>query len=709
MSASHAAGPGPSTVLVVDDDPLTRLLARESLEQSGFVVDEAADGGQALEWFTGAPPDLVLLDVNMPVKDGFTVCAELRAGSGRHTPILMMTGLDDLDSIRRAYDVGATDFINKPINWVILAHRVEYMLRASRDAARLRDSQAQLANAQRIARLGYWEWQTASDELVCSEQVCRILGRPAGEPLLPRSAYLELVHPADRAAVRAQFRRLLEGSGAPELEYRIVRPDGSERHVRQQAEAAAEERGAAHRVAATIQDVTEHKRAEDKIRFLSYFDGLTGLPNRRAVDERLRLAIDAAARHRRLVAVLFLDLDRFQRINDTFGHPAGDELLREVAERLLASVRSSDCVGRPVGEAGHLVARFGGDEFVVLLGEVASAESAGMVAGRLSQILAAPFHIEGREVFVTSSIGITVFPQDGRDPETLFKNSDAAMSYAKQRGRNNFQFYNAAMTSLSMERLVLEGELRRGLEREEFELHYEPLIGAADGGLAGAEALLRWRHPERGQVLPGRFIGAAEECGLIVELGAWVLDAACRQMKSWRQAGAGLKRMSVNLSSRQFGDDGFLAAVAGAVEGYGLEPGALDLELTESMIVHGRGDAVATLKVLKSLGVRLTLDDFGTGYSSLSYLQRFPLDALKIDRTFIAGIPDDPDHVALTRAILAMARSLGLAVVAEGVETEVQRRFLIAEGCDELQGYLFGRAADGEEFARRHLLAPASV
>ncbi len=689
------------SVLVVDDEEVMRILARDALEQAGFTVVDAENGERALELFAAQQPDIVLMDVRMPVMDGFEACRRLRGmRSGRHVPILMMTGLDDVDSITRSYQVGATDFINKPINWVILGHRVEYMLRAGRSAEELRRSRARLENEQRIAHLGSWEWSQETGALTLSRELTRILGRESLAAEIGLDELLRWIHEEDRESAAQLLGELVEGGEPRDIEYRLIRPDGSERVVEQQVEASSDARGRPRRIVGTVLDVTERKNAEEKIRFLAYCDSLTGLPNRRAFTERLSLALASASRRQEAAALLFLDLDRFKRINDTLGHGPGDKILQEVAERLLGCLRATDFLGRPqMGEREHLVARFGGDEFVVVL-EIGAVEDAAVVARRLSRTLSEPFAVGHQEVFVTASIGITIYPHDGATSELLVKNAASAVTHAKERGGNNYQYYDQSMNASALERLKFETGLKKALERDEFVLHYQPKFNVATGDIVGAEALVRWRHPELGLIAPAKFIGLAEEAGLILELGRWVLRSACIEAGSWRAAGFDGVPVAVNLSPHQFLQPDLPEIVAAALRESGLEPSLLELELTESVLLEDCRQTSANLEALKSMGLRLTIDDFGTGYSSLSYLRRFPLDALKIDRSFISGLPEDPDHLAIARAIIAMAKSLNLEIVAEGVETREQLDFVRTEGCDEVQGCLFSRPLGASAFRR---------
>jgi diguanylate cyclase (GGDEF)-like protein len=396
-----------------------------------------------------------------------------------------------------------------------------------------------------------------------------------------------------------------------------------------------------------------------------------------------------AKRYREKLAVLFLDIDRFKVINDSLGHSIGDELLRRVAERVGGCIRQEDTI-----------ARLGGDEFTVLLPGIAREQDAAAIAGKILDSVRLPFFIEHRELFVTTSIGVTIYPDDGADPETLVRNADTAMYRAKEQGRDNYQLYAPTMSSKALERLSLEGRLRQALQNRELVVYYQPLIDIATGRIRGAEALLRWRHPELGLVSPGDFISIAEVSGLIVPIGQWVLRTACAQARVWHARGNLDFSVAVNLSSRQFQQADLVFQVTEALHQAGLPPGALDLEITESNAMQNAELSISTLNDLKKLGVRLSMDDFGTGYSSLNYLKRFPIDRIKIDQSFVRDVTRESDDAAIAAAIIAMAHSLQLTVVAEGVETTAQLEFLRAQRCDEMQGYLFSPPLPAEDFQR---------
>lgn len=446
--------------------------------------------------------------------------------------------------------------------------------------------------------------------------------------------------------------------------------------------------------------------AENRILRLAYYDNLTQLPNRAFFMTRIEQAIDFAKKHQRSLAVLFLDLDNFKRINDTLGHNVGDELLRTTAKRIAHSLRSSDAISRslPEDDEHQHLARLGGDEFTVLLGDLQQPEDALIVANRIRDELSLPMQLNDHKLIITPSIGISLFPQDGEDVIELLKNADMAMYFAKRTGRNNVQFFEGSMNEKALLRMNLESELRLAIERNEMSLSYQPQVNVATGSVTGLEALLGWNNFTLGNVPPLDFIPIAEDSGLIIPIGEWVLRTACKQAKSWHDADTGLRRIAVNISVLQFSQVDFPDTVSRILKETNLAPSALELEITESILMNNADSAVDTLKRLKDIGVQLAIDDFGTGYSSLSYLKQFPIDRLKIDKSFIKSIPSNSDDQAIASAVIAMADNMKLRVTAEGVETTRQMQFLEQEKCDEAQGYYISRpmtAADTEHFLRK--------
>ncbi|HJV35626.1 putative bifunctional diguanylate cyclase/phosphodiesterase [Geomonas sp.] len=683
-------------VMIIDDDEAVRLLARETLENSGYAVWDTDSGELALSVFQDRGPDLVLLDVMMPGLDGFSVCSAIRqTGVGRDTPVLMMTGLDDLDSIDCAYEAGATDFITKPINWHILPYRVSYMLRASGTLEQLRESREGLAHAQSLAHIGSWEWDLATGDIHCSEEVyniCCLDGEKGGNPIL------DPVHQLDRGFVESSIGEAIANRAPLSFDYRILLADSVERTLHAELVTVLDQDGSPVCLTGTIQDITERKRAEEQIRLLAYYDALTGLPNRRFFMQQLEQALSYANRNDRMLAVLFLDLDRFKLVNDTLGHGVGDRLLQDVADRLLRCVRKNDCLARAEEDGPtSLVSRLGGDEFTIMLCDIEHFQDVAKVARRILEAVSHPYSLEGQEVFVSTSIGISLYPYDAVTASDLIRNADGAMYHAKEQGRNGYQIYDESMNAKALERIILESQLHKALKDEEFTIFYQPQVSSDTGKVVGLEALVRWNSKELGMVEPGRFLPLAEEVGLIIQIDQWVMRKACRQLKSWLDEGLPPVTLAVNISGQHFMKNELLEHVTAILAETGLNPALLELELTEGVLMAHTEKTVMTLKALKGMGVRLAIDDFGTGFSSLSYLKRFPLDVLKIDRTFINDITTDPDDAAITLATIEMAHTLKLQVIAEGVETPAQLEFLVKHRCELYQGYLFSRPVPPQE------------
>lgn len=552
----------------------------------------------------------------------------------------------------------------------------------------LRESDEQFRQLAKHVPQVFWITDAAQrDTLYVSDNYRAITGRDSGELDGNPKAWLAAIHEDDRQRVQ-YARRQRAPLGDYDIEYRVVRPDGSVRWVHDRAFPIRNARGEVYRIAGIAEDITESKLSREQLAHLAHFDSLTGLPNRVLFNDRLQQAVAHARRNGWILGVLFLDLDRFKLVNDTLGHATGDQLLQQVAARLSACLRPSDTV-----------ARLSGDEFAVILSELSKPQNAGHVSQKILAALAKPFDLGGNEVFVTASIGITVYPNDSERIETLIRDADAAMYGAKSAGRNNFQYYTGAMNARAAEKLQLETRMRRAIERKEFVLHYQPKIDVPSGRICGLEALLRWQSPDQGLVPPAQFIPLLEETGLIVPVGEWIAHAACAQVRAWRDAGIKPVPVAINLSARQLRQSGFSETLKLALAGSRVPPELIQVEITESSLMENPEEAIVVLEQLKGLGILLAADDFGTGYSSLSYLKRFPLDALKIDRSFVSDITVDADDAVIARTVITLAHSLGLKVVAEGVETEDQFSFLGEHRCDEAQGYLFARPLPAEACA----------
>jgi PAS domain S-box-containing protein len=699
----------PAGVLLVDDDAVARLLTASALAERGFRVIEAEGGARALELFARETPAIVVLDALMPDLDGFVTCERLRRlPGGEHVPVLMLTGLDDESSIARAYEAGATDFFVKTNSqWTLLAERLRYLLRAARMREELAESQAKLTKAQRIARLGSWEWDLERRWVHLSDECFAIAGLARHEEGLADWFVWSRVYEEDRPRLLELFRDALATRGQLNFEGRIVRPNGQMRMVHVEAELDFDSVGRAVTVHGVLQDITERKQAEDQIRQLANFDSLTGLPNRRFFRDQFALSLERARAHGSLVAVLFIDVDRFKQINDTLGHEVGDQLLREVARRLYHTVRGSDTVARadpldPLSRGAthigaHSVARLGGDEFTILLSDLDSAENVKHVVERLVEAVRQPISCGGQELFITPSVGVAIYPQHGDDVDTLIRKADIAMYAVKESGRNGWQAFDEAMNAATAQRWRMETALHRALERNELVLHYQPKVDAATGAIIGAEALMRWQR-EGELVPPAQFIAVAEESGLIVPITEWAIHEVCRQIVRWGQAGAPMVPVSVNISSRHVQRASLIEPVHAALAASSLPASLLELELTETVLMQNIDAAAPLLQALKKLGVSISIDDFGTGYSSLSYLRRLPIDTLKIDRSFVSEIESSDDNDAIVAAIIAMGRSLKLRLIAEGVETRHQAARLFEQGCRLMQGWLFSKALDPDGF-----------
>jgi len=684
----------PRHVLALHQDVTERIVAEQRLAQSRAFLDTIV---QHLPWplaVADAASGQVLL-TNPAGREGLLARA-VRGASG-----------DRLGAALAALDARVRAAPDRPVDELLAEgsgerrrwHRVRkvavpdgseacrYLLTLAEDVterhrmtARLQRSEALLKRSQSIARLGSWRWLAGSPVIEGSEELHRLMGRPSSAGPLRLRDVLRAVPSEDRPRLRAILRLLESGDTRASVAIRLRRADGVVRHLSLEAELDRSEEGGPAAVLGTAQDVTERVEAEGRIRHMALHDYLTGLANRLLFDERLAATVAAARARGQSIALHCIDLDDFKGLNDTLGHQAGDELLRQVAGRLAGLVGTAD-----------LVARLGGDEFAILQHHVEGPEAAAALASRVTAVLASPYRIAGREVFSTASIGIALSGGEDLGPGDLLRQADIALYAAKAAGRGTFRFFSPELNARLRERKLIEARLRIALENRALELAYQPQYALRSGRMVGVEALVRWRDPELGQVPPDRFIPVAEDTSQILELGEFVLHEACAQAARWRAAGLPVGRMAVNLSPAQFAYQDLVDTVQRALRATGLPPEALELEITEGTLMRDRQGAVATLEALHAIGVTTALDDFGTGYSSLAYLKRFPLDKIKIDRSFVSDLPDDPDDAAIARTIISLGKTLGLKVLAEGVETPAQRDFLLREGCDEGQGYLFAR------------------
>jgi diguanylate cyclase (GGDEF)-like protein/PAS domain S-box-containing protein len=672
-------------ILLIEDMPTTATIVSSYVGAASpaATVECVETLADALKRIAGGAFDLVLADLNLPDSKGLDTLDRLVEATDRL--VVVLTGEDLPDLQEAAIARGAYDFLHKSqLSRATLGRVVRLAAMQANTFRSLRDSEEQyrrLAESSPDAILIHQELRIvfvnrAMVALMRAGSAADLIGKPSTFMLRPEAA--------TESQLRSQ--RLYAGEAQPRVEREYVRLDGTPVQV----EVAAAPLMVEHRPAAlvTVRDITERKLSEERIQYLATHDAVTGLPNRNLIQDRIAQSVNQARRAGHQTALLFIDLDRFKMINDGYGHFVGDALLKAVGERLAALVRESDTV-----------AHLSGDEFLILLGEVRRHFDVHLVAQKALDALNKSFMLNSREIFVTASIGASVFPQDGSTADTLIGNADVAMYRAKDLGRNNFQFFTREMSDETHSRIALETKLRVAIVQDRLHLVYQPKADLATGRITGCEALLRWDDPELGSVSPARFIPIAEDSGLIVAIGDWVLRTACAQNRAWQAAGLPLIAMAVNISARQFLQHDVVAWVLDVLTESGLAPEHLELELTESLIAKDTERAVATVNRLKEAGVRFAIDDFGTGYSSLAYLKRFRVDTLKIDQSFVRNMLTDADDATIARAIIALAHNLRMRAVAEGVETHDQCQFLRLIQCDGVQGYFFGRPAPAEEFA----------
>jgi diguanylate cyclase (GGDEF)-like protein/PAS domain S-box-containing protein len=800
-------------ILVVDDDPAVTMLAGVALGKEGFDVMECPGGVRALEFLEEVTPDAVLLDVMMPEMDGFVTCREIRAYPGaERLPIIMLTGLDDTESINLAYEVGATDFITKPLNWHLLSHRVRYVLRASktledlyrsesknrafvdampdnmfrigqdgsileargtidiihenrtgeqlvgmlayeilpasvaqkvmqsmkqaldtgclevfecewqagkairereiriaksgdhevltiiRDITErktteraLRESEERYALASLAANDGLWDWNITKNDFLFSSRWKSLLGFDEPEIGNTIEEWLGRIHPEDVERVKIDINSYLEGiSDHFENEHQMLHKDRTYRWMLSRGVAVRDEQGKPSRMIGSQTDISVRKHAEEQLLRDAFHDALTGLPNRSLFTDRLDHALKRNWRNTDFSpAVLFLDLDRFKVVNDSLGHMAGDALLVEIARRLERCVRPGDTV-----------ARLGGDEFVVLCEDISNIDVVKGIAERIQKTLSVPLRIEGSEIFPTASIGIAMATAEYKTPEEVLRDADITMYQAKASGKARYAVFDSSMRQQALALLHIEADLRKAVDNNEFRILYQPIVSLKTNSITSLEALLRWHHPHRGVIPPLEFIPIAEETGLIVPIGEWVLRKVCSQMSSWYPDLLTPIRVAVNISAVQLRDPGFADVVLAILTETGLPPGLLDLEITETVLIGQDQTTIEMLSKLQSHGIHICLDDFGTGYSSLSCIQNLPIDVLKVDRSFIKRLAEDEEQIKIIETIFLLGKNLGIEVIAEGVETDEQLNHLRAIQFEHYQGFLFSKPVDQDEIRR---------
>ncbi|MGA2987437.1 MAG: EAL domain-containing protein [Terriglobia bacterium] len=682
-------------LLLVEDNPGDARLLREMFNEQGSHPTKVAHVecmSEAEKYLAEHPVDVILLDPGLPDAQGLGAVRRAHAAAPR-IPLVVLTGLDDESLAAQALQEGAQDYLIKgqieargllrAMRYAIERKTMEEALFVEKERAQVTlncigdgvastDTSGNITFLNIVAeRMTGWSWQEATG--------------------LPMAKVFQILDATNRERIPNPMEMAVGQNRTVHLPSNciLVRRDGLEMPIEDSVAPIHDREGEVTGAVIVFRDVSAAQAMALQMAHSAQHDFLTGLPNRMLLNDRIGHAIALAERRMKKLALLFLDLDGFKHINDSLGHPIGDRLLQSIAKRLLACSRSSDTVSRQ-----------GGDEFVVLLSEVEQSGDAAITAKRMLQAVAEPHSISHHDLHVTTCIGVSVYPDDGLDAETLIKNADIAMYQAKEDGRQNFQFFKPAMNIRAVERQSIEESLRRALERQEFVLHYQPKVCLKKGIITGAEALIRWTHPIRGPVAPAQFIPVAEECGLILPIGNWVLREACKQARAWADAGLPLATMAVNISAVEFRDENFLKGVFTILKETGLDPRSLELELTESVLMKRAESTESILKTLRARTVQLAVDDFGTGYSSLSYLRKFPIDALKIDQSFVRQMNTSPDETTIVTAVISMGRSLNLRVIAEGVETREDMAFLRAHQCDEGQGYYFSRPVLPQQFAK---------
>ena len=688
----HHADRGGARILIADDDSTMRVITRAVLEQEGHIVEEAADGDEACRLFEELRPDLVLMDINMPVMDGLRACEQMRRQPELGgVPILLVTGMDDSDAIAQAYAVGATDFEQKPVNWTVLGHRVRYMLRAKWAADDLRQSEAK--NNALLNAIPDMMFQLDSEGMFVDF-------RQGGSttPALPPEEFLGRrlsdVLPSDVATLCEHFtHRALTTSKIQVFEYQLD-THGDPRDFEARVVASGP-----NRALGIVRDITDRKRSESELQFHAYHDQLTKLPNRLLFREYVAKTLEHARQHNDSFAIVFVGLDRFKQVNDTFGHGLGDLVLKHTAMQLTNTLQAEDRILKSRSRDDcTMVARFGGDEFTILIPALSDHEVLDKVIDRVVEAIAHPFDLDGQEVSLAASTGASVYPADGEDADTLLTNADAALRSAKRAGRNSHRVYKPAMNADAQEILSLETQLRQALKRQEFQPFFQPKVDAATGRIRGAEALIRWQHPSRGLLAPADFLSRIEEMGLSTQVGNQMMQLVCSQVVEWLRSTGRTVPVAMNLSDEEFRQKNLLEKIQRAATNHRFDPCNLEVEITEGVIVRDRTAARKLLSGLRELGVRSAIDDFGTGNSSLSILKGLPIDTLKIDRSFISDLATEPESSAITATIVHMGHDLGMTVVAEGVETPEQLEILKTMGCDQIQGFLFSKPVRGEEF-----------
>ncbi|MDH3376172.1 MAG: EAL domain-containing protein [Gammaproteobacteria bacterium] len=682
-------------ILIADDDATVRELTKVALTPFGFTVAEATDGQEAIDAFSRLAPDLLLCDVMMPRLDGFSVCTEIRKQpNGEHIPIVILTSLEDMESIEKAYAAGATEFIVKPVNWLLLPRRIRYILRASRAFQDLKSSEERYALAARGANDGLWDWDLTNNKIHFSPRWKSMLGYGEDAVGDDPEEWLARVHGADAPRLRAEIaEHVAAQSPNLECEYRMLHNDGRYVWMASRALALCDSSGRSYRMTGSQTDISTRKHAETQLRFNALHDPLTGLPNRLLFLDRLTHCLERAERHEEYqCAVLFLDLDNFKVINDSLGHILGDQLLVDVGQRLSTVLRTGDTLSR-----------LGGDEFTVLFEDIEDFSDVSRLVERIQEHLAEPIKLNGHEVVITASIGIAVSSTGYQRPEDMLRDADLAMYQAKSTGRARYEMFDSQMHSRMLNVLETESELRTALDRDEFRLHYQPIHAVKTGEILGFEALLRWQHPTRGLLSPGDFLQIAKHSRLIVPIGRYVLREACQQMSEWKKQWPNSEHfISVNISSQELLQPNFVQIITDLLNDTGLEPSNLQLEIMETSLLKNKAQALEIIRELRACGVQLCICDFGTESSFFGYIRQCPFDMVKIDRSLMENMTSDPHLQEIIKALFELTHNLGVQAIAEVGDKVSDLDHLKRLSCEFAQGYLMSRPSSAE--ATTHLL-----
>jgi len=675
-------------VLVVDDDKYILELVSDILGCVEIGVVKAISGEEALQSLQSMIPDMILLDIHLPGIPGLQILKHLSEHEVyQFIPILVITSDKSKETIDEVYRYNVYDYIEKPINPSLLIKRTQAAFDKKELSDEFSEMEKKLLHVQHIAGLGYWEYDSSTDVLSCSEELHQMMGVGHEQVDFTLYSFLGHIHDDDVDEVSEHIRQAIINGVPYALEHRLYDHDSNEIIVLHQGEVIRDLEEGSYRIISTITDITERRQAQKLVEFTTFYDKLTGLPNRNHFCNKLGALMVENDDNNKLLGLIFIGIDRFKNINDSLGHSVGDEIIVSLGEKLSQL-------------EGTLVARFSGDVFAVAVIDMESVDNVVFSTQKIKQAVSEPFNLCGHDIYMTLSMGVAIYPLHNGDKEQFINNAESAMHYSKNSGGNRISCFETKMITSGKRRLFIESDLRKAIDKEQFEVYYQPQVSVETRRLIGMEALIRWQHPKYGLISPDDFIPIAEETGLILPIGEWVLEQAARQVAQWTESGYGYLRVGVNISPLQFESKSLIKTVEKVLAKTRLPPCCLDLELTESSAMRDLKQTITLLNMLREMDVQTSLDDFGTGYSSLSYLNTMPLHTLKIDRAFVRDINGNGRHGELAKMIISMCHALGLNVIAEGVETEEQMQFLLQNACIEAQGYLFSRPVNSQEFEK---------